>query len=528
MFFFFCALCYAFVFFHRNAPAVLSSYLAKAYDVETTKLSLFSSIFFWPYAILQPFGGILADIMEPAILLCLSSVIASVGSVICGASNSLDLSLFARFLVGIGCAPCFVPVSRIMANWFPPKLYPFANGAILAVGGAGGIVSQEPLRLFADKYGYRWSFYGIAILSNVIAGLTIFFVRGDPREFGYQEVNHIEDKDAKTLKEHFIELKDHLVEVLKKRSIYLHSYFCLIQNGTYFCVASFWGGPYIEAVFPNENKGTLLTALSVGMIIGSLCLPEIPKLFNSRKFTLIGCSITGALCSAVFIIWDVDLGFGGMYFFFILWGSVTGGASGLIFSYTKELYSLEVAGTSVGLANAFPHFGAAILQSIVDAILHSHDKTGEHYSRDAFRNSLWILSCVCNACSLFGPLFCREVKPNSPPKSHSSLDDNPSQSNNSSSINHRKSIALNANHPLDDNIESLPKPPTKKPSPPTKISESSNKSSISDSSDKSSSTQTNTIDPPSTQTSTLLTQTTKMTSSPLGSSVDSSLSSELE
>lgn len=186
----------------------------------------------------------------------------------------------------------------------------------------------------------------------------------------------------------------------------------MTQVGSYFDLTSFWGESYFDGVFPNENKRTFLTSLSVGMIVGSLCIPPLSKLLNNRKFLLIGCSVLGAVCCFVFALWDVDLGFWGMYFLLVFWEILAAGSGGLVLAYMKELYSHQVAGSAIGLVNVFPSLGGAILQEVTAAILEGYGKTGKLYSRNAFRNALWIPFVFCNAFSLMGPLFYREFKSN--------------------------------------------------------------------------------------------------------------------
>jgi MFS family permease len=54
------------------------------------------------------------------------------------------------------------------------------------------------------------------------------------------------------------------------------------------------------------------------------------------------------------------------------------------FTSAKELFPVEIAGTSVGLANLFPFLGGAVAPPILGAILEVQEKTSTGYSADAY------------------------------------------------------------------------------------------------------------------------------------------------
>ncbi|MEM4524657.1 MAG: hypothetical protein QXF29_06135, partial [Archaeoglobaceae archaeon] len=53
---------YFFVYFHRTSPAVIASDLMREFFISALVVGIFSSLYFYPYAILQIPVGILTDI----------------------------------------------------------------------------------------------------------------------------------------------------------------------------------------------------------------------------------------------------------------------------------------------------------------------------------------------------------------------------------------------------------------------------------------------------------------------------------
>jgi sugar phosphate permease len=70
------AFSYIFVYLHRCSTAVLAESMAKDFNVDKAKLGIFTSMYFWPYALMQPIVGSLGDIMEPGYLIGLADLVS--------------------------------------------------------------------------------------------------------------------------------------------------------------------------------------------------------------------------------------------------------------------------------------------------------------------------------------------------------------------------------------------------------------------------------------------------------------------
>lgn len=123
---------------------IVTSELASAYQVKVSQLGIFSSMFYYPYSLLQPFSGLLSDIIEPSFLITISTIISSIGAIICGLSESLLVGCIGRFIVGAGCSLMFCPCNTILINWFPLKHYSKILGLFVFIAGCGNLLAQTP------------------------------------------------------------------------------------------------------------------------------------------------------------------------------------------------------------------------------------------------------------------------------------------------------------------------------------------------------------------------------------------------
>lgn len=126
--------------------------MASAYGVTKSELGVFSSIYFYPYAIMQPFAGLFADIFDPAISLAVFSIIASAGTAVCGLSKTITVGMIGRFFVGLGTSPVYVSCLKILSNWYRKERLPVLLGILMSFSCFGGFLAGTPLLLFLQTF----------------------------------------------------------------------------------------------------------------------------------------------------------------------------------------------------------------------------------------------------------------------------------------------------------------------------------------------------------------------------------------
>ena len=183
------SLLYGLVSFHRTCPTIVVDDMAKAYNVTIADLDLFTSVYFYPYGLLQPINGLLADVIEPAFLTAIAQIVAAIGAAMCGFGKSMTVGCIGRFLTGIGCSPVYVPACRIFSNWYDLRWFPLVSVVLMSMGGTGSLLAQAPLQYLCQAIGWRNAFYALAAVTLLLAFITLFFVRGSPTKFGYHEIN---------------------------------------------------------------------------------------------------------------------------------------------------------------------------------------------------------------------------------------------------------------------------------------------------------------------------------------------------
>jgi sugar phosphate permease len=415
-------LAYVFVYFHRSCTSVLAADMALTYGVEKADLSIFSSIFFYPYGILQFFAGLLADVIQPAFLISGAQLLASIGAIVCGASSNLAVGCFGRVLVGLGCGPTYVPGTRMILNWFPAKYYANMIGILSAIGCCGGIIAARPLVSFSEAYTWRWGFYGIAIVSGICAILTMVFIRGHPNEKGYKGPNgEMQIENETTIRERFVQLWDNLKIVARRSDFWICVVYCLCGNAPLFSFTAMWAASFLKDAFhytPDRASDTVM-GVTVGIIAGAFIFAVISNALQTRKWVCFGVSAGAAVVCLVFTVVEPQQPVAdvpsnaAVWVLLVIFGAMTISIGGIGYPLVREYYAPEQAGTAVGTTNSLSFLATAVYQEISTAAIRKYgkdltDPAGLRYARDGYRYGVWLFYLVSFAVGAAAIAFAKD------------------------------------------------------------------------------------------------------------------------
>jgi sugar phosphate permease len=401
-----CCIAYMVVYFQRICPSIVAEDMSKAYGVPKTSLSIFSSIYFYPYGVLQPFAGLLADLVpDPCILVGISQICAAVGAFICGASKNLMVGTVGRFLVGLGCCPTYVPICKMITSWFPLKWYSEMLGVLSAVGLTGGAIAQAPLAAYARSAGWRWPFYTVGIVGVVIGLFCLFLLKGHPRGFGFAPVNEESPVIKTTIKEKCRSLWENFKLVISKLVFWLVSMFCFFTSGPGFAMSGLWLAPFLQHVFGYtlQESGNISLSTTIGALIGSIALPAISRLSGTRKWTLVGSSaVLLSVCLCFAFVGFSKINLAALIVMLGLFGMTTNSTIVVGFAILREKYPVSAAGAVIGCANCIALLSSAVFQQVSSEIIKKEGTVGDSdiYTDKAYQFGIWVLFAAAAGLSI--------------------------------------------------------------------------------------------------------------------------------
>ncbi len=390
------ALAYLFVYFHRLSLSVVANDLIKDFQTTASVMGLLGSIYFYCYAFMQFPAGLLSDSLGPRKSVTLFLIIASAGSIIFGFAPTLKIAFLGRVMVGIGVSMVFIPTMKILSRWFHPHEFAFMTGILNAVGGIGVLAATWLLALMTLFFGWRVSFELIGCCTFIIVAMVWFIVSDRPEHKGWpslEELGKEKGKASEPVKQ--IPLLQGVRHVISEKYFWPVAIWFFFDCGIFFGFGALWGGPYLMDVYgmTRSQAGTVLSMIAWGMIIGSPPLGFISdKLMKSRKKPFVLCNLVLVIELVFLKIYPADLPRVALYIFFFVFSICA--SSVVIFGFTiiKELFPVEIAGTSTGMVNLFPFLGGAVFMPLLGRVLDAYPKSDTGgYSLEGYSMLILIL-----------------------------------------------------------------------------------------------------------------------------------------
>ena len=391
------SLAYLFVYFHRLSLSVVANDLIKEFQTSASVMGLLGSVYFYCYALMQLPAGLLSDSLGPRKSVTFFLIIASAGSIIFGIAPTIKIAFLGRVMVGIGVSMVFIPTMKILSRWFHPHEFAFMTGILNAVGGIGVLAATWLLALMTLFFGWRISFELIGCFTFIIVVLVWFVVRDRPEDKGWPPIKEFDNKNyAKvTLPTEQIPLLKGARRVISEKYFWPVAIWFFFDCGIFFGFGALWGGPYLMHVYgmSRAQAGTVLSMIAWGMIIGSPPLGFLSdRVMKSRKKPFILCNLLLVMILGLFSIYPIGLPHFILYILFFIFSICS--SSVVIFGFTiiKELFPMEIAGTSTGLVNLFPFLGGAVFMPVLGRVLDAYPKSDTGgYSLEAYTMLIFIL-----------------------------------------------------------------------------------------------------------------------------------------
>ena len=407
-------LAYFFVYFHRLSLSIVANDLIADFKTTASVMGLLGSIYFYCYAFMQFPAGLLSDSLGPRKSVTFFLVIASAGSIIFGFAPTIKIAFFGRVMVGLGVSMVFIPTMKILSRWFHPHEFAFMTGILNAVGGLGVLAATWLLAVMTLLVGWRISFELIGCCTFIIVVLVWFVVRDRPEDKGWPSIKELDKKndDKITPPTKQIPLLEGACRVISEKYFWPVAIWFFFDCGVFFAFGGLWGGPYLMHVYgmSRAQAGTVLSMIAWGMIIGSPPLGFLSdKVMKSRKKPFILCNLVLVIELAFLSIYPIGLPHITLYILFFIFSICS--SSVVIFGFTiiKELFPMEIAGTSTGMVNLFPFLGGAVFMPLLGWVLDAYPKSDTGgYSLEAYSMLIFIL-LVSSVLSLICTFLTKET-----------------------------------------------------------------------------------------------------------------------
>jgi len=401
------ALAYFFVYFHRLSLSVVADHLIQDFDTSAGILGLLGSIYFYCDAAMQLPAGLLSDSVGPRRTVTWFLLAASAGSILFGLAPNIETAFVGRILVGFGVSMVFIPTMKILSQWYYPHEFASMAGILNAVGGAGVMAATWLLALMTEAFGWRFSFELIGGCTLVIAVLAWLIIRDRPRDRGWPSLADLAAKpDAPAAAVQTIPLLAGMRQVVGTPHFWPLALWFFFDCGIFFGFGGLWGGPFLMHVYglTREAAGAVLSMIAWGMIVGSPLLGFVSdRVLKSRKKPFIGCALILTVELGLLYAFPTRFSVPMLYVAFFVFSVCASSIVVIGFTTTKELFPVEIAGTSVGTVNLFPFLGGAVYMPFLGNILDRYPRNAAGaYALEGYSTMLLVLlvsAVIALACT---------------------------------------------------------------------------------------------------------------------------------
>ena len=351
-----CSMANFLVYFHRVTPAVMVNELMAEFGGTAALIGVLSSTYFYAYTAMQIPVGYMTDRLPLRLLIGLGTILAGISSVLFGVAGSMGAALVARTLTGLGVSAVLIPSYKILSVAFGDR-FMMANGILMAAGAAGALGASSPLAMLIEAYGWRSTFYIIAVASFVVGALCLAFIRGpwDGRNEASRRADRAEvGKGGGAL--------GHLRHALLPGTVTFFKY------GPMVAFQGLWGVPFLMASYSMTKVAAsqVLFLLSVSTIAGGLLLGPLTSLAKLGQGTLLkASSLLFMLCWIPMVLRPSAQALSGIYASMAVMGAADIIVLISINNYIRRTTTEQVRGTVLGMTNMMTLLGGAIYQPVM-------------------------------------------------------------------------------------------------------------------------------------------------------------------
>ncbi len=336
----------------RVAPSVMVEELMRDFAVGAAVLGNLSAAYFYGYSGMQIPVGVLLDRFGPRRLMAAAAAICGCGCVLFAISDTLAMATAGRFLIGASAAFSLVGAMAVAGQWFSAHRFALLSGFAMAMGMAGGVFGQAPLRLVVEASDWRTAMLMLAIGGFALALATFATVRDRRRGSGGLGG-----------------MLTGLSTVLRHRQTQLIAVTSLATAAPLLGLASLWGVPFLETAYglSRTQAATVTSLMFVGWGVGAPILGWLSDRIGRRRAPMIVGLVlqTGALAAFVYV---PNLPIPVLAFLCFLVG-LMGSAQIVSFALVRENHPPALSGTAIGVVNAMVTGAGALFQPLVGALL---------------------------------------------------------------------------------------------------------------------------------------------------------------
>lgn len=273
--------------FYRATNAVLAPVFRDELGLSASQLGVLTGAFYAAFALAQIPVGVFLDRFGPRRTIAVMMLVPALGAfAVARAGDAAGLAL-GQAIMGAGCAVALSGAMVLFTRWFAPERFATMIALFSGLGNVGILLSATPFAVAVERFGWRPTFDGLAVLNVVLVAQMVFFVRDAPP-------GQVERTDAR---ETFGAVVRGAGAVAGTRAIWPLLPLAFTSLSMVLVIRALWAGPYLADVYGLDaiERGNVLLLYTIAMLAGNVAIGPLDRVFRSRKrIVFVAAGLTAA------------------------------------------------------------------------------------------------------------------------------------------------------------------------------------------------------------------------------------------
>lgn len=382
----------------RTAGGTLASGLIDELGITPAQVAMFTSIFTYVYAFANLPAGVVTDILGARWMMSVSYLLIAVGCLILALTDSFNMLLVGRALMGLGGSAVYTGLCKTAVGWKRGRDYAGFTGQAMALSKIGTLLAATPLVLAVKAIGRKDSMLYITIAVIAITVALFFLIRDNPESVGMKSIDELEGNEKRIVKAQS-PLKG-VGKLLVQPQVWLAVLSIVSFNAAINTVVTNWGQTMLKqgaGLAPAVAANVIMINTICGIISGFLLALLLKKLKLKQVVAIAFAFFAIALAMLSFFF--TKLGVAGFSVAYALIGLGASLETSSLFAIARNMVTTKNNGTVVGLMNFIAWlFGASVMTTIWGRIIDAS------YSAASFQKALLvqlIVLAIGFVCFLF-------------------------------------------------------------------------------------------------------------------------------
>lgn len=335
----------------RSGFGILLPEIMDALALTKAQAGYIGSAYFVAYMVFAPPVGVLTDKIGGRKVITAFFIVTGAGTILMGAITSLWTACLFHFIVGVGAAACWAPVSALLQKWFSARQRGVALGIMTVGAYSGSAIMGLILPWLLFGYGWRFCWYVVGLLALIVVPINGLLLRSKPEDVGIKVQSEVSN------------LRPPMAQI-NYRDVLRTSRFWLI--GTSYLAMSF--ATYVAYTFlvtyttKELEMGYIVASMLVTVsalcgIPGALILPALSNRLG-RWRTLVVSNLMLAFILSAFVLVKSNVFL--LALSAVAFGVFSGGIWPIYAACAADYFSPTVAGTVLGFWTTLYGLGSII------------------------------------------------------------------------------------------------------------------------------------------------------------------------